>query len=312
MGAMPCMDNVNKLIYHFAIPFVLIAYCLFVIYDYNFYDGNGRVASIEKHTSNIKNTNIDALILGGSNSYLSLSAETLSLKSDHSWYNLSLFSEGYTDENYMHFLKEEFGGAKSKDIRIIIYSTIYPNREERFILERQTGKMNIAGRRKSIKPNYSFISHIRNSIDKGMLYPLPNKYGDFDFNNFDCILKGKSDFRPVHVDISSVWLQKNLISIQSIFPDAHIIVVSPSEFFDNPDNLIDTTLHAERLFNSLTALNKKNNVNINFSMIGEASYNKKNLLCDDYHHANSKGRNYRTQNLYTQIIAANQESIRYE
>ena len=43
--------------------------------------------------------------------------------------------------------------------------------------------MDITGRQRSIKPNTSFISYLKNSQEKYSTYPLPNQYGDFNFEN---------------------------------------------------------------------------------------------------------------------------------
>jgi len=301
MAVMQYMVSVNTFIRSALIPAIIGIYFLFLIYDYNFYHGNGRIAIIEEHISNISINNIDSLVIGGSNSYFSLSAEILSQKSNDNWYNLSLFSEGYTDKNYINFLKEQFYGLKGKNIQIVVYSSIYPNRDESFIRERQHGRIDLTGRQKSIKPNNSIISHLKKALEGNLDYPIPNQYGDFNFNNFQCKLSGKSDFRPATIDISSPWLSENLINIQSIFPNAHIYVVSPPEFFATKDEIFNANLHFHNLSKAVRKLVKESKSEINFSFIDERSYQSQENLCDDYHHANSLGRIYRTENLFARI-----------
>jgi hypothetical protein len=301
MGVMPYMVSVNKIIRILVMPVIIIMYLLFLLYDYNYYDGNGRVTTLEEHIYNISNQNIDSLILGGSNSYLSLSAEILSSATSDNWYNLSLFSEGYTDENYMLFLQELFSNSKGQNIQTIIYSSIYPNREERFIKERKYRRMDITGRQRSIKPNTSFISYLKNSQEKYSTYPLPNQYGDFNFENFECNLKGRSDFRPARVSVSVPWLFRNIANIQSIFPNANIYIVSPPEYLENIVDPIDVKKHIQNLYRGIKNLSEEGDEIINFSLIAEESFNSKSLLCDDYHHANLLGRIYRTKNLLAQM-----------
>ena len=100
------MGNVNRAIFWFVIPFILMLYIAFRVLEWQFYDDGGRQLIAEQHAINLSvRDDIDCLILGGSNAVFSLSAEQISNQSSLTCYNLSLLNEGYSDDAYFNFIR---------------------------------------------------------------------------------------------------------------------------------------------------------------------------------------------------------------
>ena len=100
------MDNVNRLVFWVLIPLVILFYIAFRLVEWHFWDDSGPQLIAERHSVNLrKSDDLDCLILGGSNSIFSLSAEQISNESDLTCYNLSLSNEGFSDGAYFNFIR---------------------------------------------------------------------------------------------------------------------------------------------------------------------------------------------------------------
>ena len=89
------MGNVNRIIFWVVIPLILFSYLAFRLTEWRTIGDEGRSLIAKKHSLNLKaNNNFNCLILGGSNSMFSLSAEQMSSHSDLHCYNISLVKEG--------------------------------------------------------------------------------------------------------------------------------------------------------------------------------------------------------------------------
>ena len=115
--------NVNRLIFWFLIPLILVLYIAFRIAEWQYFDDGGRLEIAEQHFINLSNQNdINCLILGGSNAVFSLSAEQMSRDDDLNCYNASLLNEGFSDLAYFEFINS--APINRMEITYIFYSII--------------------------------------------------------------------------------------------------------------------------------------------------------------------------------------------
>ena len=93
--------NVNRLLFWIFVPLILFSFISFRIIEWHIYNDGGRKEIANQHSLNLRNfKDINCIILGGSNSFFSLSAEQMSRNDKFNCYNLSLINEGYSDESY--------------------------------------------------------------------------------------------------------------------------------------------------------------------------------------------------------------------
>src|SRR5262245_37603241 len=84
------MVSANRFIQIGAIPFVILAYAVFLWIDRN----QNRNPEVKFHMQNIKNIGgVEGLVFGGSNAIYGVSAESLSYFTSVKWYNASVFDE---------------------------------------------------------------------------------------------------------------------------------------------------------------------------------------------------------------------------
>ena len=126
---MPFMVSVNRFIWRFGIPALLLAYAGYLVWGYTQQTDGGRTAIIRQHLSNLQAMDhVDGLVLGGSNAVFSLSAAQLDELSGMTWYNASLMNEGYTDSNYRRFVTRVAETVDPNAIKLVVYSTVSPLR----------------------------------------------------------------------------------------------------------------------------------------------------------------------------------------
>mgnify|MGYP000037964838 CR=1 FL=1 len=103
----------------------------------------------------IKNKRIDAIIVGGSQAELGISAEYLTKLSNKYFYNFSVSSEMNNHVTYMKYLKLTTPDSIRKKVRLIVYSTI----------KLYSGNINIIGSQKVIKiiPSVSILSRLHDA-----------------------------------------------------------------------------------------------------------------------------------------------------
>ena len=288
--------NVNRIIFWVLIPLVLTFFFVFRVFEWQLKDDGGRQKIVEQHAINLTNiSDIDCLILGGSNAVFSLSAEQLSNAEDLNCYNLSLLNEGYSFSGYWGVLKSM--PIDLSNIRHVFYSSVVPYRNDSYLFEKQKNEregFTISGDPAFSLLGRSLASYLKNGLQFGssVSYPLPTEYGDFDFSKFNhCKEDVKGNSRQM-TDLGSLmnWAEAQFRTISTLFPNARLYFIFPSEL--KGENF-DTTLQKD-------LIRTIHNLTINFdstSIIVQPPFESSLQLCDAAHHSNNYGREWRTRDL---------------
>jgi hypothetical protein len=294
--------NVNRFIFWLLIPLLIFLYFAFRLIEWNSQDGSVPFSIAEKHIKNLEDiSGIDCLILGGSNSLFSISAEQISNESDLNCYNLSLLAEGFSDAAYHRFIEEipiDKGGVST-----IIYSSLYPLSSEGFAgrLQRNKEEVGIDGVRKFSLTGRSFAKYIKKYLDGEDLvpnsqYPVPTSKGDFNFEAFSfCNPNGiTTNFSLININNDfRAWVKRNLNFQKQQFSNAEIYFVLPSVF---QGNMSDKDL--SEFSNQLRFEIEPYDV----QYIEQTPFQDVNVLCDAGHHANKIGRVIRTNELLSLLL----------
>lgn len=296
-------DNMKK------VYFICILYLLFLFFDYLEWNHGERKNHINGHIKNLSHfeNDINAIILGGSNSAFSISSEILSDITNQKWYNLSLPNEGYSDKNYREFIDLNLSRRTKDGIHTIVYSTLKFSRKNHLI-NRESYNGNLYGYTNSpLKPNQSILSYIqklflRGSFWGGFSYSEPSIYGDFDFSTLKCNPDLNQYFFMENIEKASETLLEDIIFLNKTFPNARVIIEFPTELYEI-SNFINIKEYfkkiGERTLYKIKKTDHKNNSEIFF--VETSRYADKSYICDATHHANPKGREWRTLTLIDKI-----------
>lgn len=292
------MDNVNRYLWRIGLPILALIYLCFLVFEHSDLQDENRSNIAAKHQANSSTKDVvDGVILGGSNAAFSLSANMLNDKNRHSWLNLSLLNEGFTDENYWTFIEQTLSENQRFSVKEVVYSSITPLRTN-FLRERNESSADLYGAVPlGVLPSRSIAGYLKALTFKNGGYPLPTSLGDFDFSKFECnINDGAIKFeRNLNEQEVDVWVQAQLTKLTSIFPKSVIYFVVPSEFYGKALDERKAYQSDEMLRNSVEEFNKNTGNKIVF--IRQKFFPSKDLICDDIHHANQLGRIWRTNEL---------------
>ena len=248
---------------------------------------------------------VNALVFGGSNAAYSLSAEDLSYKTGLSWYNASVDGELDTTNKYQLFVRELSARIDRAKVRYIVYSNIFSyligeiEEEKR---KRSAKRVNGEG----IKPSLSVLHDIEQNILQVNLGDVDSErqrdsFGDIVFETVQCKLVQK---KPWHeredVDASADFLVDEAIFYTSVFPNASIFIVLPSEYYGVArfdDSIFEQNLRTK--FYGL--LRQKYHFEGMVKIIFQPPYPSITQVCDNQRHANEDGRVWRTKNLIESI-----------
>jgi len=302
---MQYMANVNRIINYIIIPILLGSYTIYLYIDHNSYQDNGRYETVNTHLTQIRETkHIDSYIFGGSNSYYSLSANILSTKTNQRWYNASLLHEGFSIKNYQNFLLEISTIVDKKSIKNIVYSSITPYREGRYDKIVTLDNIAINGQRDiGLKPQQYAFDYLTKNKNKNNneFKKEPTKYGDIDFNKLTCNLKSRNlNIEREKIKTTIIFLINQTLFLAKTFPNASLFIVLPSEFYetDTPNNdynnLVKNSFTEE--WNSIQEFKNRR-----VKLIIQPPFSNIDMICDGKHHANKKGRIWRTQHLLTMM-----------
>jgi hypothetical protein len=309
------MVNANRFISRGAIPLLLVAYAIFIWIDHT-YGTRYRDADVKVHLQNVANSrSVDALVFGGSNAAYSLSAEDLSYKTGLSWYNASLDGELFTADKYENFVRQLSARIDRTKVRYVVYSNIFPYVIGDIARAKSTnGAKKVNGR--GIKPIRSVLLYIAQYIS-GRLRQVShrsqhNSPGDIDSerqrDNFGDIVFGtvKCQFAetPWHeredVDASADFLVDEAIFYASVFPNASILIVLPSEYYGVAS--FDDSIFEEDLRTKFYGLlRQKYHFEGRVKIIFQPPYTSITQVCDNQRHADEDGRAWRTENLIEDI-----------
>ena len=287
----------NKLIWYVLIPAIFILYFIFLFWSENFGNKVERDRYSSFHKENItKLENIDGLILGGSNAAGGISAHILKEAFDESWYNLSLTAEGYSDENYWEFVKNSISKESRKMVTTVIYSSS-SILQANLINTRNSFFYKFLYSPKTILiPSKSIASYLKTFLNGYEDITSMDYLGDRIFNNESCKLTPLISLNNRETDTNQInkWVFSQLDTLSSIFPNAKVFFVIPSEYYSNIDKKrSDKNLQAIK--EALEKYSQSRGADI--ILIPQPPYPSIDFLCNDGMHANFQGRIWRTNNL---------------
>jgi hypothetical protein len=301
MGSDNFMKKFNLFTSYFLIPILFIIYCFYVVFDYAHLSSVARNIVDKKQKDIGMHNDINGLILGGSNALYGLSAEKISKETNQSWFNFSLLSEGFSDENYWEYIENNIPINERLKVNTIIYSSITPLSEQE-ISERKVNEKNIFGHKTiGLKPQVNLYKYIKEG-EKIHNHPkennliTANSYGDIDFKKIECNFIEEDAYlhSPNKNSEVGIWLINQIKIIHNLFPNAKIYFVLPSLYhLKNYDNTAREIL--KRNIDETFLEYKK--INRNISFIIQDPLPLSSLVCDMAHHPNSEGREWRTKNL---------------
>ena len=279
----------------------LVIFFLRIIEWYNFDDGNRSSIAHQHYLNTQTDLELNCLILGGSNSVYSLSAEQMSRNERLNCYNLSLINEGFSSRTYWNFIKSL--SLDRNKMNYIFYSSMVSELDEEYYFQKLLNdrqNISLSGKKPFSFNGKSFASYAFEFISKGefsktIQYPLPTKYGDFDFSKFSCKFIYSEEKRNWQdMSILKTWVSSQLNQMKILFPNAQIFFLKPSllrgDMFDKKAN-IKVTQSLESLIIDIDGSQNK----INF--IVEPHFYDTKYMCDSNHHTNPIGREIRTKNL---------------
>ena len=308
------MVNVNRYIFKLGFPIVLVLYLIFLVYDRSQWDDGGRLLIVSRHVTNVAKINhIDAVITGGSNALFSLSAEQLSDATNYAWYNAALLNEGFSGSNYHKFLTTIFNEKLAANVKLVVYSTVYPYRVGE-IKQRSDYNGPVNGRgRLGIKPDRNALSHIKKWINGDAIeethkrYPEPTRFGDLNFDAYDCDDFPSEDikFERENSDMASEEIARNIIFFKHIFPNAKLVLVFPSEFYGDSLDMLKLVSYNHAIIEGVSKVLGQSDVFMRnpISFISQPPFPDSYFICDARHHASRKGREWRSQNLASMLLS---------
>jgi len=296
----------NKFLWYVVLPLLLFLFLVFRGLDSMIFSTKNQVAVNKSHMNNISlSQNLDCLVLGGSNAVFSLSAELLGKGIGAKCYNLSILGEGSSYKNYWNLVDNSLSNNQKEKVKTIVYSSIDPLREGR-IEKKKLVTYGINGDKSFKLLGRSLASYFYSWLTKGSFkvnYPLPNKFGDFNFDLYECIPSPTlmNEFeREGNYNVLNEWIIQQIFSIRYVFPNAKIYFSIPSEFYGmsfNQSLFEESALVYENSIESYKDTNQDNKV----YLIIEKPFSKESLMCDSGHHANHSGRTDRTSRLVKEI-----------
>ena len=297
--------SVNRIIFWGLIPFIFALFLLFRVFEWQSLDDGGRQKIAEQHEINLTNrSGIDCIILGGSNSVFSLSAEQMSIGSGLNCYNLSLLNEGYSDLAYFEFIRRM--PIDRTEITTVLYSSVMPLSADSFSerLKHNEEFVGISGETDFQLIRRSIASYVKDLLQGKPLftfnqYPTPNSNGDFRFELYDgCdATRIQINWTPVTFNKSfKQWLENNIRTVKDLFPNAEISLVLPSTMRTNLD---------EETFDNFSSSLQAEVVRQSVKYIEQSQFSDINLLCESVCHANALGRELRTTELLSLIRTSN-------
>jgi hypothetical protein len=294
-----------------AIPLVVLGYAIFIWNDH----ACNQDPDVKVHLQNVKNRpSVDALVLGGSNAEYSLSAEDLSFKTGLSWYNASLTVELGTINKYRNFVRTLSARIDRTKVRYVAYSSILPY---------TIGGIGEAKRAhdEGIKPSRSILQYIAHDISgvfpgsRSSQHNNPGQivserqrdsFGDIVFETVKCAFTDNR--RPEREDwhergdedVSAEFLIDQAIFFTSVFPNASILIVLPSEYYGIA-HLDDSIFEQDLRTKFYDLVRQRYHFEGRIKIIFQPPYSSVTQVCDNPRHANEDGRAWRTENLIESI-----------
>lgn len=290
----------DKIFFYWIFVVSLLFIYFFLVFFVFGRDYVGVRLTLENHFLNLSKNgkNIEGLVLGGSNGYYGLSAGQISQVLGYRFYNLSLSSEGYGFYAYNQLIDDVTDRyIDRKKIRKIFYSSVLPLRIGAIDEYKKTINRSVWGgaafglrRHRSVFEDRRLIFSSQ-SLDSPA-YPLPDFSGDIDFSTATCIYNKREDFEIESTEKIVNFLYERYLFLKKQFPLAEIFFVIPSEFY----------------FYGFFSFEARNNLATSFSkkfsekarLIIQESIPSVDFVCNERHHVNFQGRQWRTDELLKQ------------
>ena len=286
---------------------LLIIYIAGLVFDRNHSAGVGLTQIAFAHQKNIVGRQFDNLILGGSNGAFSLSANDLELVSGESWYNLSIMNEGFSAYAYHEFIRSALSKEQREKMRTVVYSSIQLFNPKEAVIRMRSRRPISGGNSIGLTPRSSIWRHTLNCIrgqSLGYSFPLPLKNGDFDFDKFICpeskVASFNINIKRTHVTSIANYIANNIHELRESFPNARIVIVFPSVYSNGsyPNDLFNSIVSEVASLQSGFDLMLSQKVHFVF----QPFFPNRDYVCGVYHHANKMGREWRTTNLWSEIM----------
>ena len=175
-------------------------------------------------------------------------------------------------------------------VRYVVYSSFVPFKiGEIAALKSDNSEKEINGLG-GIKPKQSVVQYIKH----GNMNPQRNSYGDLVFDDrVKCVPDATTHVRE-DIDIAVDFLVDMTIFFTSVFPDASIQIVLPSDYYglSFDDSIFEQTLR-KKFYGFLPEKYLTNSMKIIF----QPPYSSIAQVCTPGGHANEDGRLWRTRNL---------------
>lgn len=308
------MGSANKFIWYVFLPIIFIFYISFLFWTEVIGNQNERKIYSTIHQANIKDLNIDGLILGGSNAS-ALSAKLIGNELEENWYSMFLKGEGGKDKIYWDFIQSSMSLEDRKKVRTIFYSSSSPL-STNLIRTRNSNVYKLISNPKFFMiPQKSIASYIKfyfsgpkkpllemniEELNQMVSWPV-NQFGDRSYTPTSCnneLIEIENNDKETNEKQLINWTMIQLGTINGLFPNAEIIFVIPSEYYLNEDP-IRSKKNSDAVQSGISEFVSQNNVKV--KLIEQPSYPSKGYLCSDGLHANPKGREWRTYNLLNSI-----------
>lgn len=307
---MQSMVSVNRWILRLGMPLVLVAYVSYVVYEATRFEDLGRRIIAENHRHRISESPaIDAIILGGSNAYFSLSAELLGQSTGKYWYNASLLNEGFSDASYQKYVLSLFNKDEAARIAVLVYSPISAYRKGLSKSREQYFGPVYGHPNLGIRPQRSFYDFLKSvkpdrPHEPVKMFPSPNRFGDFNFDEFECGEKPESDFVAEREDqvLAAQIIAGNIVEYMGGFPNAKMYVVFPSEYYVSFDEqYLKSYSSAVSIAVRSSILETTPEMAHRLHLLTQPTYPDASFVCDGRHHANAAGRLWRTEDLASRL-----------
>jgi len=235
------------------------------------------------------------LLLGGSNILYGISAEDLSAKTGESFYSLGLFGEGYSFDQYLHFLDRALQNVTATDVDLVIYSTIdFYRNDNPFSRVGAYDEVGVAidEGHYSLLPSTPLFARIQNYYSSMTdSYDLSGVRGDMDLRNIDCstqVSLPRESYRSgFEIEFGRV-LSDRAALLQERFPLAKIIVTVPARYAAARQ----LSVEEKEAYSSIL-------VKQGAELLVEPPLSEIRDLCNAVHHPSETGRTKRTNALAT-------------
>lgn len=278
--------NVRRKLHVFFLAVFFVMYVGYLLFDRLDDDSKMGLQIVQNHAEAFptKSSEVDALILGGSNATFGFSAELLSQLTPYRFYNLALIRNGFNPPEHIRFLMSITSKTDRDRIKRIVFSTVQVLRPLPF----DDFTMRVDGYSKSfIEPSRSILGFIYDRLRAKQQFKVTGEYGDFDFTHFNCVFNSSNvTFSPPPVNVAVDYIKDYVDAYKIMFVNAQIIVVAPTEYDLHPSL-------RNSYVNQLSSELRK----LGIQLIAQPAVKDLGLICDESYHPNAKGRIVRTRQL---------------